>query len=287
MLDQSPAVRTLPPGHGLAWLLQCLLLMRAQPVRLLLLALVLQLVLGLTQVPVLGLMIIIAMPALSAGLLQGFHQVALGQRPAPGVLFAPLSAKPLTGRLLGLGALMFGMGLLIISLVMSGSDDLLDAELIARIEQGDMDAIVMIDPAVMRRVVMAVVLGISVSGTLSFMTIPLIWFRRAKVGVALLCGLRALVMNWKPFLLLSVGISVLIVPAAILIGLLFQMVATSRPLALILLGVILLAMLAFQLLLFGTQYCAFREIFGFSAEPAPADDLPAIAPPPDDDQFVA
>ena len=283
MVDQSPEARSLPASHGIAWLLQCLVLMRAQPARLLLLALVLQFVLGLVQVPLLGLLIIIAMPALSAGLLQGFHHVALGQRPVPTVLFAPLSVKPLTGRLLRLGALLFVAGVLIISLVMAGGE--IDPELVVRIEQGDMDALAAIDPELIRRVVMAVMLGISVSGTLSFLTIPLIWFRRQKLGVALVVGLRALLLNWKPFLLLSLGISVLIIPLAFIVGVVFQMVAASRPLAFILLGVVLFVMLAFQLVLFGTQYCAFREIFGVPAEAG--GDLPVVAPAPDDDQFVA
>jgi hypothetical protein len=44
-------------------------------------------------------------------------------------------------------------------------------------------------------------------------------------------------------------------------------------------GLILILLMLFQLMLFGTQYCAFRDIFGMVDEPAPA--------PGDDGQLLA
>ena len=70
----SPAlrIRVLPARQGIAWLAQGVALIRAQPARLLFLAVLLQLILGLTRVPLLGLFVILAVPALSAGVLQAF-----------------------------------------------------------------------------------------------------------------------------------------------------------------------------------------------------------------------
>jgi hypothetical protein len=81
-------VNRLPALRGITWLAQGFALMRAQPGRLLLLAVLLQLVLWLARVPLVGFFVILAMPALSAGLLQASACCA-GRHPASTVLFAP------------------------------------------------------------------------------------------------------------------------------------------------------------------------------------------------------
>jgi len=258
-------IKVLPARHGLGWLAQSFMLIKAQPGRLLFLVVLLQLILGLTRLPVLGLFIIMVMPALSAGLLQAIRQVANGQRPPAGVLFAPLMAGPRTGRLLLLGALMFVIGILCVSLLLSGSESLLDPELLARIEKGDMEAVSALDPDLISRALLAIAAGVSISGTLSFLAIPLLWFGDQKLGSALIGGLRAMLLNWRPFTMLAVGLMALLVPVAAAMAILFQFAGSSGGLSLLLLGGIMLIALMFQLAVFATQFCSFREIYGLDA----------------------
>ena len=281
-LDGPASARALPAGAGLAWLAQSLALIRAQPGRLLLLAVLLQAILGLSQVPLLGIFIVLAVPAFTAGLLEGFHFAASGQRPPAAVLFAGLASSPRTGRLLMLGTLIFLAGIACASLAFGIDGATIDTDLIARIEQGDVEALAALDPVFLSRVAMALAVAVAVSGTLSFLAVPLIWFSRMRTGAAVLAGLRAMVVNWKPFLVLGLGLAALLLPVAALTGLLFGAGGLSPGMMMLSLLLVLLALLLFQLVVFGTQYCAHRAIFG-------AGDSPPAVPPPqgDDGQFVA
>jgi hypothetical protein len=266
--NQNPKIRVLPGRHGLAWMMQSLLLMRAQPARLLFLAVLLQLLLGLTRIPLLGLLIVIAVPALTAGLLQAFGEVAAGRPATSAALFAPMASGPRTGRLMAMGAVLFAVGILSVSLVLSGSTDLLDAELLARLEQGDMEAVAMLDPDLIMRFALAIAVGVSISGTLSFLAIPLVWFNDSKLGAAFLSGLQALLMNWKPYTVLALAMTAILIPIALAIAVLFQAAGSAGVFAFILLGVIMLLALAFQMLVFGTQYCSYRDIYGIKPDPS-------------------
>ena len=118
--------RRVPAAAGFAWLAQSLFLVRRQAGRLLLLALLMQLVLGLTQLPLVGLLIILSVPALNAGLLEAFHVTARDGRPELRLLFRPLASGVHVGRLFAMGALVFAVGVLSISVMLSGSEELLD-----------------------------------------------------------------------------------------------------------------------------------------------------------------
>ena len=273
-------LRKLPFSHGIGWLVQSLTLMRLQSGRLLLIALFMQVILGLTQVPLIGFLIIISVPALSAGILEAFDVTRRGGYPGVTLLFKPLTSGTHTGRLYLMGALVFVVGILSMSLVLSGSEELLDPALMSRIEQGDIEAVTQLNPETITRMLLAFGIGVSVSGTLSYFTIPLIWFGDRKLGPALLEGLRALVVNWKPFLMLALGLFVLLIPVAVASGLLFSWAGTEGVLSVVILGCIMILMLAFQMLLFGTQYCSFRDIFGMEDSPEPPDSE-------DDSQLVA
>ncbi len=92
--------RVVPPRNGIAWLVQSVALLRAQPGRLLFIAVMLQIMMGLTQVPLVGFLLILSVPAFSAGMLQAIRVTAEGGRPAPTLLFSPLLSGSHTGRLL-------------------------------------------------------------------------------------------------------------------------------------------------------------------------------------------
>ncbi|MGK2925449.1 MAG: BPSS1780 family membrane protein [Lysobacterales bacterium] len=266
--------RRVPAAHGFAWLAQSMALLRRQAARLLLLALLMQLILGLTQLPLVGLLIILSVPALTAGLLEAFHVTAQGGRPELRLLFQPMASGAHLGRLFAMGALVFAVGVISISVLLSGSEELVDPALLQRIEQGDVDALSSINQETLGRMALAFLVGISISGTLSYFAIPLIWFGDRKLGAALGMGLRALVVNWKPFLALGAGLLLVFLPVAVVSGVLFSLAAGGGLATAVVMGLIMVLLLLFQLMLFGTQYCAYRDIFGTpaEAEPAPAGD---------------
>jgi len=275
--EMSPGNHTppkLPFSRGIAWLVQSLALMRMQSGRLLLIAVFMQVILGLTQMPYIGILVVLSVPALSAGVLEAFDVTSRGGRPGLNLLFRPLASGILAGRLLLMGIMVFVVGILSISLMLSGTEELLDPELISRVEQGDIEAITQMDQSTLRKMFMAFLTGIAISGTLSYFTIPLIWFGNRKVGVALAEGIKALFVQWKPFLVLALALLAVGVPVVLATAVLIALAASGGVLALIGTAAIMLLMLAFQMLLFGTQFCAYRDIFGGGegAGPPPLED---------------
>ena len=273
------APRQVAAARGFAWLSGAFALLRAQTARLLLLALMMQLILGLSQVPLLGLLIVLSVPGLTAGLLEAFHQTLQGGRPSLRLLFVPLTSGAHAGRLLAMGALVFAVGVVCVSAMLSGTTELADPAVLERIEQGDIEAMAALNQESLGRMALAFLVGIGVSGTLSYFTIPLIWFRGRKLLEALGVGLKALVINWRPFLALSLGLFLLFLPVAIFSGLLFSLVASGGLASALVMGLVMVLLLLFQMMLFGTQYCAFRDIFGTLPDSA--------APPGDEGQLVA
>jgi hypothetical protein len=65
-----------------------------------------------------------------------------------------------------------------------------------------------------------------------------------------------------------VGLLLLFLPLALVSGALFSLAGGGGLLTAAVLGLITVLVLLFQLMLFGTQYCAFRDIFGMPAEAA-------------------
>ena len=280
MPEQNTNRPALSFSRGIAWLVQSMALLKMQAGRLILIAVFMQVILGLTQVPVVGLLIILSVPALSAGVLEAFDVTGRGGIPTLNLLFRPLTSGTHSGRLFLMGALVFAVGVLSISLVLSGNEALLDPELMSRIEQGDVDAITQLDQEALGKMVLAFLVGISISGTLSYFTIPLMWFGDRKLGRALAEGLRAMVVNWRPFVMLALGLFAVLVPVVVVSGLLFGLASGKGALSVIMMAVMMILILAFQMVLFGTQYCAYRDIFGKVETEAPEE-------PGDDSQLLA
>jgi hypothetical protein len=229
---------------------------------------------------VIGLLIILSVPALSAGVLEAFNVTRRGGTPMLSLLFRPLISGTHSGRLFLMGALVFAVGVLSISLLLSGNEVLTDPDLMSRIEQGDIDAITQLDQEAVGKMILAFLAGISISGTLSYFTIPLMWFGDRKLSKALPEGLKAMIVNWKPFVMLALGLVIVFVPVVVVSGLLFGLASGKGALSVIALAVMMILILAFQMVLFGTQYCAYRDIFGMK-EPADSDE------PDDDSQLLA
>lgn len=263
MSDQAPqAIRQLPAARGLAWVSGSWGLIKRQPLRLLLISLFFQFLLSFSQTGALGLVVILCLPVLSAGLLQAFFLVEHGEKPMLAVLFTAFTAKRSIGTLVLLGAVTMVVALLVVTLVLAGQMVDIDPDIIARIEQGDLDALQLIDPQVLETAVLSMALGAVISGTLTYFSVPLIWFRKQKMVSALVMGLKGLGRNWKPLLVIGLVLGLLAVPIVLLFGS-FYLSALSEGTASTLLGFLLLLLgPMFQLLLFGSQYLAFRDIFG-------------------------
>ncbi|NND43861.1 MAG: hypothetical protein HKN58_00960 [Xanthomonadales bacterium] len=264
-----------PARRGFAWLAGSLGLVRAQPARLLLIGLVLQFLTGFSQFGTLGFLFVLAVPALTAGVLQALYLVSLGHRPPLMVLFSAFSIPLRLFRLFVLSMVMIAVGMLAAGALLSGSLAGLDPAIIARLEQGDMSALAGADPAVLQRMMLSLALGVLASGALGFFAIPLVWFSGQSAGAALLNGLAAIFRNVLPLLAMVVGLVILAFPVLVLVSLLLGSGQASPVLTLL----VLFVLVAYQLVVFGAQYLAFRELFGAPADPDKAD--------PGDDQLVA
>jgi hypothetical protein len=281
MNDQpQQAIRKLPAARGLAWISGSWELVRRQPLRLLLITLFFQFFLSFSQADALGLLVILCLPALSAGMLHAFFLVERGEKPVLAVLFMPFTVRRRVGQLLLLGGVVMVLGLLVVSLLLAGQMVDIEPEILNSIEQGNLDALQLIDPQIIENAVLAMVIGAAISGTVTYFSVPLIWFNKQGMGSAVVMGLKALGRNWKPLLMIGLLLGILAVPIALLLGS-FYLSALSDGIASTWLALLLLLLgPMFQLLLFGTQYLAFRDIFGLDEVAAgegkkPADQLVA------------
>jgi len=273
MVGQAPLVmRKLPAARGIAWVSGSWALVKRQPLRLLLISFFFQFLLSFSQSGALGLVVILCLPVLSAGLLHAFFLVEHGGKPMLAILFKPFVAKDSVGPLLLLGAVSMVLALGVVSVVVAGQVLQIDPDLISRIEQGDIEAIQMIDPRVMESAVLAMALGAVISGTITYFAVPLIWFRKRAMGNAMLTGLKALGRNWKPLLVIGLFLGLLAVPIILLFVYFYVSAISSGTGSSMLALVLLLIGPLFQLLLFGTQYLAFRDIFGLDEVVLPAEE---------------
>ena len=216
---------------------------------------------GLTQVPLVGFLLILSVPAFSAGMLQAIPRHAEGGRPAPALLLSPCYPVAILVDCCHWAALMFVVGILTASLFLSGSEVVFDPDLLARIERGEIEALSALDQDTLHRLVIAFVIDIGQrhpelydhSIDLVFMTGN--WVRRWQVasGRCSPTGNLSWCLLW-PWL-----------PCWCRCGACRdtdQLCGRIGVLSVILLGLVMILLLAFQLILFATQYCAFGDIFG-------------------------
>ncbi len=123
--------------------------------------------------------------------------------------------------------------------------------------------------------------GLLVSASVSYFAVPLVWFRDQPLGRAIGLGLLGMLKNWRPFLVLGLLVAALGLPVALLTAIVFVGSAADSPVSPVLSVFMLLLVVVFQLILFGTQYRSFREVFGTAGTSAIED---ARKP---DDQLVA
>ncbi len=267
---------------GFAWLTTSVALLRSQAPRLLLVGLLFQLLGGASQVGILALFFLIAVPALTAGMLQALHVAATGQRPAVMTLFAAFQGGGRLMSLFLLGLITILATAMVLVFLVAGALSGLDPELAARIQAGDQAAVLELDPAIVRKVLFGMLLGLLVGACLGFFAIPLIWFQGRSLGDALLTGLVALLRQWRALTALGIGLAAIGLPVGIMAGMLMAAQATGAAPSLLLTVILMLVVVLYQVLAFAAQYMAFRDVFmaGEGADPAAPDESA-------DDQLVA
>jgi len=272
MSKQDPAAfQKFPAARGLAWVTGSWGLVKRQPLRLLLISLFLQFFLSFSQAGSLGLLVILCLPILSAGMLHAFYTVERGGKPTLGILLTPFTSTKMLSTMLLLGAVVMIVGFLAITLIMSGQVMSIDAEVLSRLEQGDLEALQDIDPQIMQNAIFAMAIGAAISGSVTYFAVPLIWFRKQPMGSAIIVGLRALAQNWRPLLVIGLVLGLLAVPIGLLFASFYLSALSGGTASPLLAFLILLLGPMFQLLLFGTQYLAFRDIFMLDIDDGTAD----------------
>jgi hypothetical protein len=269
-MNEAPqqAFQKVPAARGLAWVSGSWELFRRQPLRLLLISLFFQFFLSFSQADAFGLLVILCLPVLSAGMLHAFLVVEQGQKPMLAVLFMPFTTKGSVSRLLLLGGVVLVLGVLVVSMVLAGQLMDVDPEILSQIEQGDLDALQLIDPQILESTIVAMAIAAAISGSITYFSVPLIWFKKQAVGFSIFTGLKAMARNWRPLLVIGLVLGMLAVPIVLLFGSFYLSALSEGTASTFLTFLLLLLGPMFQLLLFGTQYLAFRDIFGLDESAA-------------------
>lgn len=274
-----------PFSAGIAWLSAAMTLFRVQAARLLLIGLILQLIGGLAQVGILAFLFILAVPALTAGMLEALRQAEAGERPSPLVLFAPFRDS---GRLLSLvllGVITVGATLLVLSLLVAGALAGLDPELVARIQAGDQSAVLELDPALVQKVLFGMLAGLLVGACLGFYAVPLIWFEGRPLGSALWAGIRALLRQWRALTAMGLGLAAIGLPVGLLAGMILAAQASGAAPPILLTALLMGVVVVYQVVAFAAQYVAYRNSFPGRGEAPPTSGSDADFDA--DDQLVA
>jgi hypothetical protein len=279
-----------PFSTGFAWLNDAASLLRSQAPRLLLLGLLLQMVGGLSQVGgPLALLFIIAVPALTAGMLQGMHVVAGGKRPGPFTVFTAFQGGGRLLPLLLLGLISVAVTMVVLGFLVAGALSGLDPELAARIQAGDQSAVLELDPAIVQKVLFGMVTGLLVSACLSLFAVPLIWFGGRSLGAALWLGILTLFRQWRALTALGIGLAAVGLPVGLLAGMIMAFQLSGAAPSFLMTVLLLLIVVVYQVYAFAAQYVAYRDLFmepaehGGRAEPRTEDRSTGDG----DDQLVA
>ena len=289
MAEPNPKAPMLPFGKGVEWFFMGLGLVRAQPWRLLVLGLLLQLLAGLTQYSIFGLIFFLCLPAFSVGMLEAVRHVHAGGRPPVTALFAAFGHPDRLPRLLVLGTLMLIAVVFSVGFAMAGAVANLDPLLLQRLESGDPNAVMELDPAILTRTLYGMVIGMFLGAGITYFGAPLIFFRGNGLGQALVDGLVALIRQWKPLLVMGLLLGLLSIPPAILTVLTASHVALGESPPWFLSLPTMAVVVVFQVLVFATQYASYVEVFGVpggsgGTRPEDGDDAEAEDR---DDQLVA
>lgn len=235
-------------------------------------------------IPVIGqLAVMLITPLLTAGAIAAFAQVSAGRRPAPTILFAAWGRPNLRNRLLALGA--FGiLGSLLALLVVAGwlSGQVTPDQIQAAQQQSPQAMAEMLEQISFGPMLLVAAAILAVVMAAMYFAIPLVMFRDITTTGALTISLRAVVANWSAFL----GFGLVVIAMVVALGLVFGVVMVTLSVALgtaaqmIAQIVFMLVAMMVQVLMAGSQWVAFADIFGPPGEDRDEPEKP-------DDQLLA
>jgi len=216
-------------------------------------------------IPVVGqLSIMLITPLLTAGAIAAYAEVAAGRRPAPTILFSAWSNPDTRRRLLGVGA--FGiLGSLVAMATLAawlGSQVSPEQLQVAQTSPEAMAEVIrQVSPGPLL-LVAAAVLAVVLSAM--YFAVPLLLFSDLGVVAALTLSLRAVIGNWAAFL----AFGLVLIIAVIALGIVFGVILVTLGIAIGPAGqmagqvLVMLAAMLVQVLMAGTQWIAFTEVFG-------------------------
>jgi uncharacterized membrane protein len=203
-------------------------------------------------------------PLLTAGAIAAFAQVTAGKRPRPFVLFAGWQRPALRRQLLGIG--LFGIfGSLLALLVVSGwLGSQVTPEQIQAAQQSPQDMMALFGQLSLSPLLLVAALILAAVMSAMYFAIPLVMFRDVSVANALQTSLKAVIANWAAFLgfgLVAIG---LVVALGFLLSLVMFILALAMGAAAQPAGEVLFLLIAMivQMLMAGTQWVAYADIFG-------------------------
>ena len=271
--------RRRPAARGLAWAAATLLLLRSQPLRLIGIGLVLQLLVSMVWLPGIGLLVLLIVPALTGGYLMAWQRVASGKSAEVTDLFALMAPGARLLRLVSLAALLAVVAMLVASLLVGEAAEAFTPDLMARLEAGDRSVLAELDPEILTRILLAALAGAAVAGTLGYFAIPLVSFRNRLMLSSIRDGLRALARNWQPLLVFMLLMTAAGLPVMLLAALMAASAGQSLASMWMLLAMVYT--LLWQVFGFGAQWVIFSDLF-------PSVPEGTAAPPGDeDDQLLA
>lgn len=261
----APGYRKPGFGAGLRWLPAGAELLFSSLAPLAGLAALWLLVSMIAVIPIIGqLAMMLITPLLTAGAIAAFAQVSAGRRPAPTVLFAAWGRPQLRKRLLALGA--FGvLGSVLALLAMSswlGSQ--VTPEQIQAAQQSPEAMADMLEQISFGPMLIVAVLILAAVMSAMYFAIPLVMFQDVGTAGALTTSLRAVVANWAAFL----GFGLAAILMVIALGLVFGVITVTLGLAMgtaaemISQVIFMLVAMLVQVLLAGTQWVAYTDVFG-------------------------
>lgn len=251
--------QTLPAAAGWRWIAGGFAIFRRNPPMLSLLVFAYWFtVLFLNVLPVIGaLAASLVIPGMSVGLMQAARNLERGQPVGLQTLYGGLRENTRTLLILGALYLCATLGVLTISTLVDGGDlfrYMLASSRAERIAVEDADFVL---PAL---VVMALLLPIMMAYW--FAPVLAAW-HRLPVGKSLFFSFMACLMNWRPFLIYSLGILLIAgVLPGILLGILLVVLPGAAGMAT---GLVMLPMgLIIAPVVFASFYASYRDIFGIS-----------------------